>query len=159
VHRNRFLNDLVGLGVPEGPWISARDRLLAFARMRPSELAGLRVGSVDFRRGRIRVDTSLVPVHAFGDEGFRLVEGPTKTEAGDRDVPVPQGLCDLLVEMLAGRQVEGAKVESSDSLFTQPKGGPLNVKWFREFVTRRSGPPACQRRSGPTTSDTRTPRS
>lgn len=111
--------------------------VLALTGMRPSELAGLRVRSVDFARRRIAVDTSVVPVHRFGDEAFRLVEGPTKTQAGDRDVPVPAWLCDLLAAMLAGRAAAtGGPVHRDAWLFTQPKGGPLNVKWFREFVTR-----------------------
>lgn len=110
--------------------------VLVFTGIRPSELAGLRVRSVDFVRRRVAVSSGVVPVHRFGDEPFRLVEGATKTEAGDRDIPIPAWLCDLLVEMLAGRQVDGGKVDPGDWLFTQPKGGPLNVKWFREFVTR-----------------------
>jgi integrase len=107
--------------------------LLVLTGMRPSELAGLRVGSVDFARRRLSIDTALVPVHRFGDEPFRLVEGLTKTEAGDRDIPIPEWLSDELAAMLATR---GRPVHRDEQLFTQPKGGPLNVKWFREFVVR-----------------------
>lgn len=111
--------------------------VLALTGMRPSELAGLRVRSVDFTRRRIAVETSVVPVHGFGGEGFRLVEGRTKTAAGDRDIPIPAWLCDMLAEMLATRAAaRGGPVHRDEWLFTQPKGGPLNVKWFREFVTR-----------------------
>lgn len=111
--------------------------LLVLTGMRPSELAGLRVGSVDFVRRRVAVHTGLVPVHRFGDEPFRLVEGPTKTEAGDRDIPIPEWLCQSLATMLEDRAAErGRPVDREEWLFVQPKGGPLNVKWFREFVVR-----------------------
>jgi len=107
--------------------------ILVLTGMRPSELAGLSVGSVDFGRRRLSVDTALVPVHRFGDESFRLVAGPTKTEAGDRDIPIPGWLCEELAASLATRD---RPVHRDEPLFTQPKGGPLNVKWFREFVVR-----------------------
>jgi len=111
--------------------------LLALTGIRPSELAGLRVGSIDFVRRRVAVHTGLVPVHRFGDEPFRLVEGPTKTEAGDRDIPIPEWLCQSLATMLEERAKAGGRsVDQAEWLFTQPKGGPLNVKWFREFVVR-----------------------
>jgi integrase len=73
--------------------------LLVFAGLRPAELCGLRVRDVDFVRHAVSVRSTLMPVHGYGDEPWRMVEGPPKTDAGDRTVPIPAWLCDVLAGM------------------------------------------------------------
>jgi integrase len=112
--------------------------LLVLTGMRPAELCGLRVRSIDFPRRTVRVTETLTPVNSFGDQHrYALVDGPPKTEAGDRDVPIPSWLCDDLAAMLATRAAEsGRPCRPNDYLFLQPKGGPLNRDKFRQSVVR-----------------------
>ena len=73
--------------------------LLAFTGMRPSELCGLRVRSIDFTRRRVRISETLLLVHRYA--GCRLARGwPPKTDAGPaappgRSMSVPgiPGIC------------------------------------------------------------------
>jgi integrase len=106
--------------------------VLVLAGLRPAELCGLRVRDVDFVRHVLYVRSTLMPVHGFGDEPYRIVEGPPKTEAGDRAVPVPGWLCDDLAAMLAKR----GTVDRDAYLFQTRYGNPLNRDHFREKVVR-----------------------
>lgn len=111
--------------------------LLVLTGIRPAELCGLRVGSVDFTRTRVHISESLQPVHRFGGEAYSLVQGPPKTEAGDRLIPIPRWLCDQLAEMLAERAHQrGRPVDPSEHLFLRPQGGPLERDKFRASVIR-----------------------
>ena len=56
--------------------------LLVFAGLRPAELCGLRVRDVDFVRHAVSIRSTLMPVHGYGDEPWRMVEGPPM--AGNR---------------------------------------------------------------------------
>jgi integrase len=106
--------------------------LLAFAGLRPAELCGLRVSDVDFGRRTVSVRTTLMPVHRFDDEPTRLVEGPPKSEAGNRTIPIPGWLCDDLAEMLAKR---GSR-DRHEWLFLSYAGNPVNRDIFRSKVLR-----------------------
>jgi integrase len=111
--------------------------LLGFTGMRPSELCGLRVRSIDFTRRRVRISETLLPVHRYAELPYSLVGGPPKTDAGDRDIPIPAWLCDDLAAMLAERgdgQHKG--VGRDDFLFVGPTGLPLNLDKFRQDVVR-----------------------
>lgn len=111
--------------------------LMAFTGLRPSELCGLRVSSIDFTRRLVRVSETLLPVHRFGDSRYELVGGPPKTDAGDRDIPIPAWLCDDLAAMLAARGAKrGGGVAREDYLFVRPTGIPLHRDKFRENVIR-----------------------
>ncbi|MEO5843103.1 MAG: tyrosine-type recombinase/integrase [Acidimicrobiales bacterium] len=112
--------------------------LLALLGLRPAELCGLRVSSVDFVRRLVAITATLTPVHAFDDEPYRLVEGPPKTEAGDRSLPIPTWLAEDLAGMLAKRQVrDERRAQSDDWLFESIQGGrPLNLDAFRKRVMR-----------------------
>lgn len=104
--------------------------LLVFAGLRPAELCGLRVRNIDFVRRTVTVRSTLMPVHGYGDEPWRMVEGPPKTDAGDRTVPIPQWLCDDLASMLVER-----KDTSRDSwLFQTRQRNALHRDHFREYV-------------------------
>lgn len=110
--------------------------LLALLGLRPAELCGLRVSSVDFVRRTVTVSATLTPVHAFENHSYQLVEGPPKTDAGHRTIPVPEWLIEDLSVMLAARaRLRGRAIERSDWLFESPQGGkPLNRDDLRRRV-------------------------
>ncbi len=111
--------------------------LMAFTGLRPSELCGLRVRSIDFTRRLVRVSETLLPVHRYGSSPYSLVSGPPKTDAGDRDIPIPAWLCDDLAAMLAERGAGRAGGLGRDEyLFVRPTGLPLNLDKFRQDVVR-----------------------
>ena len=111
--------------------------LLVLTGMRPSELCGLRVRSVDFARNLISVTETLVPVSAYGDQKLALVGGPTKTEAGDRTIPIPAWLSIDIAEHLRKRVEErGFPLDSREPLFVNRAGKPLNRDKFRETVIK-----------------------
>lgn len=112
--------------------------LLLLTGLRPAELCGLRVKSIDFARHVVHVTETLLPVHKYGTEVYRsAVTGPPKTQAGDRSIPIPKWLTDELAEMLAGRVAErGTPVIPDEYLFLTPKGHPLHRDRFRQAVIR-----------------------
>jgi integrase len=111
--------------------------LLAYTGMRPSELCGLRVSSIDFARRLVHITDTLMPVYRYEEWRYQLVEGPPKTDAGDRDIPIPAWLCDDLAAMLAARSSgRPGAVSRDDYLFVRPTGIPLHRDKFREKVIR-----------------------
>ena len=112
--------------------------LLILAGLRPAELCGLRVGSVDFIRGVIHVSETLLPVHKYGDEPYdSAVLGPTKTDAGNRRIPIPRWLCTDLASLLAERaDLRGTPTTTEEYLFQTRYGNPLNRDKLREKVIR-----------------------
>lgn len=107
--------------------------LLIFTGMRPSELCGLRVRSLDLPRRRIYISESLVCIGKFDDVTAHLDAGPTKTEAGDRFIPIPEWVCDDLAQMLATRASE-ERIDPDARLFRGVKGGALTVDKFRRHI-------------------------
>jgi integrase len=112
--------------------------LLLLTGMRPAELCGLRVRSVDLTRGAVHICETLLPVHRFGDEPYRSdVAGPPKTAAGNRTVPIPQWLCVEVAAQLAQRaERRGYPIGGEEYLFQTRYGNPLNRDKFREKVIR-----------------------
>lgn len=111
--------------------------LLVLTGMRPSELCGLRIRSVDFARHLVSVTESLVPVSAFSDQKLALVEGPPKTEAGDRTIPIPEWLSISIAAYLRTRVEErGRPLDPREPLFVNRVGKPLNRDKFRETVIK-----------------------
>jgi integrase len=108
--------------------------LLALTGIRPAELCGLRVRDVDLTRGLVHVRATMMPVHKFGDVPYRMVEGPPKTDAGDRVIPIPEWLCTDLAAMLAERA--SGPVDRAGFLFQTRYGNPVNRDHFRENVIR-----------------------
>ena len=72
--------------------------LLIYTGMRRSEVLGLRWENIDFQRGLIRVD------RAVTFKGNQPVIGPTKSEAGERYIPLEAQLMAILAPM---RQLSG----------------------------------------------------
>jgi integrase len=104
--------------------------LLVFAGLRPAELCGLRVRDIDFVRHNVSVRATLMPVHGHRGQPWRMVEGPPKTDAGDRTVPIPAWLCDDLSGMLAAR----GDRDRDSWLFQTRQRRPLHRDHFREQV-------------------------
>lgn len=123
--------------------------LIAMAGLRPSELCGLRVRSVNFGRRMLHVNETLQPVQKFDDQPYRVVEGDTKTVAGDRDIPLPKWICDDLAAMLAARAAKRRTeaVAQDEHLFLTRHGNPVNRDRFREYTIR----PALRRAGLPDT--------
>jgi len=112
--------------------------LIVLAGLRPAELCGLRVGSIDFSGGFVHVTETLLPVHRFGDEAYAgAVAGPPKTDAGDRSIPIPQWLCLDLAALVAARaHRRGTPTTPSEYLFQTRYGNPVNRDKLREKVVR-----------------------
>jgi len=109
--------------------------VLVLTGIRPAELCGLRVRDVDLTRGLVHVRGTMMPVHKFGQEAYRMVEGPPKTEAGNRTIPIPAWLSTDLAAMLSARS-GGSEVDRSSFLFQTRYGNPLNRDKLREKVIR-----------------------
>ena len=74
-------------------------------------------------------------VHRYGDAKRTLVEGPTKSTAGDRVLPMPAWLRDDLAAMLVGHD-ENDRAPTAP-LFRAVKGtGRLEVPMLRDHVIR-----------------------
>jgi integrase len=112
--------------------------LMVLLGLRPAELCGLRVRSVDFVHGTIHVAETLNAVHSFPGHDDGIEVGPPKTEAGDRVLPVPAWLRDDLALMLAARAGRrGVPVDPAEHLFPAIKGtGPIRVADLRRWVIR-----------------------
>jgi hypothetical protein len=87
---------------------------------------------VDFGHHAVSVRATLMPVHKFDDEPTQLLEGPPKTDAGDRTIPGPAWLCEDLAAMLAAR----VDVDRDGWLFHNTHGNPLNRDLFQANVIR-----------------------
>ena len=73
--------------------------LLIFTGIRPCEMCGLRVNAIDFRRNVVEIDRTLTPVGWFDGNAYEPVEPPPpppKTDAGDRNIPIPAWLTEAL---------------------------------------------------------------
>ena len=112
--------------------------LFAFAGLRPAELCGLRVRSIDFLNRNVHITETLLPVHAFADVPHRSqVEGPPKTEAGLRIIPLPVWLVEDLALMLSVRSDEqNREIDPLEPLFVTQTGLPLHRDRFRQSVIR-----------------------
>jgi integrase len=84
--------------------------------LRWGEVAGLRVGSIDFLRGH------LVVTETVGEASGVIHTGPPKSTASRRQLPVPATLVDVLAEHLAKTGLTAT--DSDRYLFPAPMGGP-----------------------------------
>jgi integrase len=93
--------------------------------LRWSEVAGLRVGRIDFLRRTVSVIETTAEV-----EGRLMEKAPVKSKASLRTITAPTELLDMLAEHLArcGRHDPDALV------FVAPDGGPLRAGNFRSRV-------------------------
>lgn len=93
--------------------------LLAYTGLRWGELVGLRVEDVDLTRRRLRVVRSVTPVAG------KPIEGPPKSRAGRRTVPIAGPAARVLSARLAGR-------DGMVPAVTSPSGGMLSVTNWRQ---------------------------
>lgn len=97
--------------------------LMAYGGLRIGEAAALRVGDVDFLRGRVYVRGNSVEV------GGRLVEGSPKG-GGIRTVVIPR----FIVEALSRHVAEFGEQDSEARLFTTELGNPIRQSRFRRTI-------------------------
>jgi hypothetical protein len=90
-------------------------------RATPAELCGLRVGNVDLFRCLVHIRGTRSPVPGYDGGGRQHVDGDTKSDAGQRSIPIPSWPCTDLAAMLAARN-EGHLVVSGHQRF--PKRAP-----------------------------------
>lgn len=95
------------------------------AGLRWGEVAGLRVGQLDFEARTLAVTQTVVR-----GRGSAVAFGEPKSAAGRRTLAVPLGLAEMLCEHI---RVRGLMVEADDALlFTSPDGGVLRYSnWLR----------------------------
>jgi hypothetical protein len=65
--------------------------VLIYTGIRPAELCGLLVRDVDSIRRHVHIDRTWSPIPGFDGNARQHLEGPTKTDAGDRTIPLPPG--------------------------------------------------------------------
>jgi len=94
--------------------------------LRWSEVAGLRVGAIDFLRKRMSVVETIAEV-----EG-RLIAAPVKSKASRRTFSVPPSI----IEMLSHHLAAAGQHDASAYVFGSPGGGPLRYTTFRNRVWR-----------------------
>ena len=120
--KTKFLNEREVWALAEAAGESSLSVLvLAWCGLRFGELAALRCSSLNATTREVRVSATL------SESNGKLVEGPPKTEASNRTVPVPTWLCDELASKAAGRTPD-------DFLLTSPQGGPLRSGNWRYRV-------------------------
>jgi integrase len=94
--------------------------LLVLARLRTSELCGLRSCDVDWAKKSITINEVQMWV-----TGKLVVKGP-KTESGTRTIPIPEWLIDQLAEIIKLRaESTGTIPNRHDRIFESPRGKPL----------------------------------
>jgi integrase len=107
--------------------------VLVFTGLRPAELCGLRIRDIDLMHGVLHVCGTRSPIAGF-DGGVReQVDGLTKSEAGQRSIPIPSWLCADLAAMLASR---ASPLPQDAHLFVNKDGRPLNRDTFRARIVR-----------------------
>lgn len=105
---------------------------LALLGLRWGEIAGLRVGDVDFLRGSLTVTRQ----RTRGEKG-RMVEHDPKTRAGRRSLSLPAWMTEMLANHLVQRALTG---DAADALlFASPRGEPFHYSnWRRNRWIPRS---------------------
>ena len=99
----------------------------ALLGLRWSEVAGLRVGRIDFTSRTLHVAEAVTR----GRHG-RLVSGAPKSRSGIRRLPVPEALSEMLRGHLGARGLTEADAEVF--VFGDAKGGPLHYSNWRTRV-------------------------
>ena len=99
--------------------------ILAYTGLRFGELTGLNVEDVDLQARRIRVRRSITQLSG------RLIEGPPKSRAGRRSVPIPERLVPILKRRIEGRRAGQPAIMS-------PKGSRLGIENWKRAVGWRT---------------------
>jgi integrase len=126
----------IAAGAPRRASHAGRDQyrlviyVLAYCGLRWSEIAAMRVDSVDLERCRMHVKAAVVEV-----DGEGLVWGTPKSYE-DRWVPIPALLVDELNAYIASKRPD-------DLLFTSPGGEPMRNRNARRAWFDRAAKAAC----------------
>lgn len=107
--------------------------LLLYTGMRPAELCGVKVGDLDFEHRVLHVGPTHSPIAAYGGRTREHLDGPPKSEAGNRPIPLPGWLCEALANDLVRRP---GIVGPRDYLIVNKQGHPVNRDTFRARVVR-----------------------
>ena len=113
--------------------------------LRAGELAALEWSNISFDKKTITVSKQLQYITELG---IYQIDSP-KTNAGNRTIPIPSSLVDVLKQYKIWQDNEkllwGDKWIESNKLFTQENGEPIfpttPSKWFKKFVERNNLPP------------------
>jgi len=92
--------------------------------LRWSEVAGLRIGRIDFARRRLEISETCAEVDG------KIVFADVKTRSSRRTLNVPSFVMDMLAEHLA----RGDAPKQDALVFTAPEGGALRRSTFRTRV-------------------------
>jgi integrase len=106
--------------------------VLAYTRLRWSELVGLRVGDIDLTPHRLYVRRAALEV-----EG-RIVIGPTKTQGGTRTSPLPHVVVEGLTPRVAGHAADQPAVTSSNGAMLRSNNWRRHTHWNK--VLEKSDP-------------------
>jgi integrase len=121
--------DLARLAAAMPAGLELMPYLGAVLGLRWAEVAGLRVGALNFMARTLSVERQLTR----GEGGVMVTEKP-KTRAGRRTISVPDWLMDMLSEHLAARGLTGADAERW--VFVGPDGKGLDYANWRTRVWR-----------------------
>lgn len=110
--------------------------LLSLMGMRPAEVAGLRwAEDVDFEAATLDVANTRTMLR-----NAKVIEKDTKSEAGERTLPLPEpvrlALMNFRVLQEAERATMGADYVDSDYVFVDEIGQPLTTRHLREAAYR-----------------------
>ena len=100
--------------------------ILAYTGLRWGELTGLNVEDIDLDRRRIHVRRSMTQV------GGKLVTGATKSRAGQRSIPIPATVRELLRARIAGRGRPEAAVCSPMGARLSRENWVRSVRWKKK---------------------------
>lgn len=94
----------------------------SMAGLRPEEVAGVKLGAIEFKAGRVRIEWAIPVVNG------KSMPKDVKTEAGVRSMPLPK----FVVDALAAHVLEDPPGEEG-WVFHSSTGGPLVRSTFRRM--------------------------
>ena len=106
--------------------------LLATGGFRPSEVLALTYDEVDLKDLTVTVNKKLT---YFNKDSF-MFENATKSDAGDRDIPLLEEVAAVLDEHMQWQKKVGAYDPELDLVFGDDRGLPLDSRWFMNDVLK-----------------------
>lgn len=105
--------------------------MLSLMGLRPAEVAGLRWEDIDLDGGTLSISNTRTMIG-----NAEVLEKDTKTEAGERDLPLPEPVRQALLAFKALQEIEqmsmGAYYVPSGYMFVDHIGQPLTTRHLRE---------------------------
>ncbi|WP_329143168.1 site-specific integrase [Streptomyces sp. NBC_01456] len=107
--------------------------LLSLMGLRPAEVAGLRWTDIDLDAGALSIDNTRTMIG-----NAEVLEKDTKTEAGERVLPLPEPVRQALIAYKALQEIEqmslGSYYAPSGYMFVDHLGQPLTTRHLREHA-------------------------